>query len=75
MAAVRQAAKTESSAEVRRLIAEAAAKGERDLNLTWSEGVLRGYERAKKFEALFNQMYGTQIKVNFTPGPSMTEVL
>ena len=68
------AAATDHSAEVKRLLATAKNSGERELNLTWSESVLGGSEGAKKFEALFNRMYGTEIKVNFTPGPSMTDV-
>lgn len=74
VAAVTRTAKTEHSAEVKRLLAAVRDKGERELNLTWSETVLGGSEGAKKLEILFNQMYGTQIKINFTPGPSMTDV-
>lgn len=62
------------SEEARRLVTTAKEKGETELDLVWSENNLRGAEGAKKFESLFNRTYGTNIKVNFTPGPSMTQV-
>lgn len=62
------------SPEVARLLAAAAEKKEQELNLTWSESSLGGYEGAKKFGEFFNRMYGTNIKVHFTPGPSMTQM-
>lgn len=68
------AVKGEHSQEVLRLLSAAKEKGERELDLTWSGSSLGGHEGAKKFEALFNSMYGTNIRVNFTPGPSMTEM-
>jgi iron(III) transport system substrate-binding protein len=68
------AAKSGHSLEVQRLIAAAKEKGEQELVLTWSESSLGGHAGAKKFEALFNRMYGTNIRVNFTPGPSMTDM-
>jgi iron(III) transport system substrate-binding protein len=33
-----------------------------------------GSEGARKFEAVFNRMYGLNTKFNFTPGPSMTDM-
>lgn len=57
--------------EVKRLIALAAEKGERELNVSWSAGSIGGTEGAKKYEALFNRMYGANIKIILTPGPSM----
>jgi ABC-type Fe3+ transport system substrate-binding protein len=59
---------------VRRLVAAAKEKGEGDLDLAWSETSLGGSEGAKKFGVLFNLMYGVNVKLNFTPGPSMTDM-
>lgn len=74
VAAAQQAPMAEHSQEVRRLMAAAKEKGERELDLVWSATSLGGSEGAKKFEALFNRMYGMNIRMNFTPGPSMTEM-
>lgn len=74
LAAAGKVGKTGHTPEVNRLIALAGEKSERELVLTWSETSLGGYAGAKKFEALLNQMYGTNIKINFTPGPSMTDM-
>ena len=74
-AAASKAGKAGHTPEVNRMLALAAEKGEQELNLTWSESSLGGYEGAKKFEELFNRMYGTNIKVHFTPGPSMTQMV
>lgn len=68
-----QAATADHSPEVKRLIAAAKEKGERELDLIWSGTSLGGSEGAKKFEALFNRIYGLNTKFNFTPGPSMTD--
>lgn len=65
---------TGHSAEVKRLIAAAKEKGERELDLVWSEESFGGANGVKMFGALFNRMYGLNIKFNFTPGPSMTEM-
>lgn len=67
------AVKPDPSTEVNRLIAGATEKGERELVLSWGNS-LGGAEGAKKLEALFNRMYGTNIKISFVPGPSMTEM-
>jgi iron(III) transport system substrate-binding protein len=56
------------------LIAAARAAGENELNLSWSNNTLGGSEGAGRWEALFNQLYGTQVRFNFTPGPSMTDM-
>jgi ABC-type Fe3+ transport system substrate-binding protein len=56
------------------LIAAARAAGESELNLSWSNNTLGGSEGAGRWEALFNQLYGTHIRINFTPGPSMTDM-
>jgi ABC-type Fe3+ transport system substrate-binding protein len=60
--------------EIQRLLAAARDAGETELNVTWSTGSLGGHEGAAKYEALFNRMYGTNIKINFTPGPSMPDM-
>jgi len=62
------------SAEVKRLLAAAKEKGERELNFTWSEESFSGAAGAKMFEDLFNKMYGLNVTFNFTPGPSMTQM-
>lgn len=62
------------SLEVKRLLAAAQENREQSLDITWSQSSLGGYDGAKKFEALFNRMYGTGMKINFTPGPSMTDM-
>lgn len=62
------------SPEVQRLIAAAAAAGETELNLSWSESSLGGVEGSRRYIELFNRMYGTNVRVNFTPGPSMTDM-
>jgi ABC-type Fe3+ transport system substrate-binding protein len=65
---------TERATEVERLVAAAQAAGETELNLTWSQNSLGGNAGAARWEALFNRLYGTQIRINFTPGPSMTDM-
>jgi iron(III) transport system substrate-binding protein len=62
------------SPEVRGLMAAAKEKGERELNLSWGS-TFGGAVGARRFEALFNKMYGWNLKVSFTPGPSMTEMV
>jgi ABC-type Fe3+ transport system substrate-binding protein len=48
-----------------------AADKEGALSLMFGEGALGGSEGAKLFEQKINSIYGTRIKVTFTPGPSM----
>jgi len=67
-------AKTEHSAEVQRLIAAAKAAGETELDLSWGQTTIGGAKAAKQFEALLHQTYGINVKVNFTPGPTMTDM-
>ncbi|HEY3303170.1 MAG TPA: ABC transporter substrate-binding protein [Candidatus Binatia bacterium] len=62
------------SEEVRRLIAAAKESGESAFELSWSQTLLGGSEGAKKFDALFQRMYGVRLKLQFTPGPSMTDM-
>lgn len=65
---------TAHTPEVERLIAAARAAGESELNLSWSNNTLGGSEAVGRWEALFNQLYGTHVRFTFTPGPSMTDM-
>jgi ABC-type Fe3+ transport system substrate-binding protein len=67
------AAESKHSAEIQRVIAAAKEKGENELNLSWGSS-LGGAAGAKRFETLFNRLYGTNIKMTFTPAPSMTQM-
>ena len=69
-----QANALEHSPEVKRLIAAAKEKGEGELNLTWGQQSFSGPKGARIFQELFNRMYGINIKVNFTPGPRMSQM-
>jgi iron(III) transport system substrate-binding protein len=62
------------SAEVQSLLAAASAAGETELNFSWSDSSLGGSEGMRRFMALFNQMYGTNVRATFTPGPSMSDM-
>jgi ABC-type Fe3+ transport system substrate-binding protein len=67
-ASTASAAQPARSPEVERLLAAARANGETELNLAWAEDTLGGLDGTRKLEALFNRLYGTSIKINFTPG-------
>jgi iron(III) transport system substrate-binding protein len=60
--------------EVERLLAAAREAGETQLDLSWSANSLGGYEAISRYEALFNRMYGTNIKVTLTAGPSVPDM-
>jgi ABC-type Fe3+ transport system substrate-binding protein len=62
------------SPEVQRLIQAARDSGDTELNLSWSLASLGGPEATKRYEALMNQMYGTSVKLNLTPGVSQTDM-
>jgi iron(III) transport system substrate-binding protein len=64
----------ELTPEVRRLIQAARDNGETELGLSWSLSSLGGVEAAKRWEALMNQTYGTNIKINLSPGVSMPDM-
>lgn len=64
----------EHSEEVRRVMGQAKEAGERELDMVWSGTSLGGSEGARKFEVVFNKMYGMKARLNFTPGPSMTDM-
>jgi len=74
LAAAAKTGKAGQTPELSRLVSLAGDKGEQELVLTWSESSLGGYTGAKRFETLFNRMYGANIRINFTPGPSMTDM-
>jgi iron(III) transport system substrate-binding protein len=59
---------------VQRLLAAARDNGETELSLHWSETSFGGTEGARQMAAIFNQMYGTHVRVSFTPGPPMPDV-
>jgi iron(III) transport system substrate-binding protein len=72
--AAQPAAGTELSPEVRRLIQAARDHGETELNLSWGSTSLGGTEAVKRYEALMNEMYGIDINITLTPGPSMPDM-
>ena len=50
------------------------AKKEGQLNLQWGEGTEGGSKGIEELAAGFNKMYGLNVKVQFTPGPSMPDM-
>jgi iron(III) transport system substrate-binding protein len=68
------AAASQHSPEVQRLVTAARERGETELSVVWNHLTLGGAEGARRFEALFNRMYGTNIKIVFTPGPTMPDM-
>ena len=62
------------SAEIQRLLDAARNDHETELGISWAESSLGGSVGAKAFEGVFNNLYGTNIKINFTPGPSIPDV-
>jgi iron(III) transport system substrate-binding protein len=59
--------------EVERLLAAAREQGGTALNVQWGD-TYGGAQGARRFEVLFNKLYGTDVRVNYTPGPSMTDM-
>ena len=53
----------------------AGAKKESTLRILWSSSSLNGSKGAKHIVASMNNKFGTNIKVQFTPGPSMNRVI
>ena len=49
----------------------AAAQKEGEVVLNFGEGAVGGLEGSKRIEAKLNQIFGTKIKMIYTPGPSM----
>src|SRR5258707_6748892 len=60
------------SPEMQKVIAGAKAEGK--LSLIWSATTLGGSAGAKRFQDGINKMFGTNIEITFTPGPSMPGV-
>ncbi len=53
----------------------AAANKEGSLNLAWSQSTLGGSQGAARFQAAINKMFGTNIRINFVPGPDMARIV
>jgi iron(III) transport system substrate-binding protein len=51
-----------------------AARREGQLTFVWGEGTFGGSEGIKRLVEGFNRTYGLNINVQFTPGPSMSEM-
>jgi iron(III) transport system substrate-binding protein len=71
------ASPTSERPEIQRLLQAARANGETELNLTWGQPAVVGQggaQGAKQYEAVFNRLYGTNVTVSFTPGPSMPDL-
>jgi ABC-type Fe3+ transport system substrate-binding protein len=62
------------SPEVQRLVQAARDSGETELNLSWGLSSMGGMEAVKRYETLMNQMYGTSVKINLTPGMSQPDM-
>lgn len=54
------------------LIKDANKEGK--LKLLWGEGTLGGTKGAAAYEVMINKMFGTDIKISFTPGASMPQM-
>jgi len=63
------AAQPQFSAALQSVIQEANKEGK--LKLSWGEGTLGGTKRMALYEQLMNKMFGSNVKIGFTPGPSM----
>jgi iron(III) transport system substrate-binding protein len=66
------AAPTAASGPLQALIDGARQEGQ--LTLIWGENTAGGEVGARKWADGFNKMYGLNVDVRFTPGPSMPEV-
>jgi len=53
----------------------AAASREGAVTLSWSQSTLGGSQGAARFQAAMNKAFGTNIRVNFLPGPDMARVV
>jgi len=63
------AAQSQWSPELQTVIQEANKEGK--LKFSWGEGTLGGTKHMALYEQALNKMFGTNIKIGFTPGPSM----
>ena len=53
----------------------AAANKEGSITLSWSQSTLAGIQGAARFQAAINKMFGTNIRINFVPGPDMARIV
>jgi iron(III) transport system substrate-binding protein len=53
----------------------AAADREGVLSLGWGQSALGGSQGAARFQAAMNKAFGTNIRINFLPGPDMARVI
>lgn len=51
-----------------------AADKEGALTLSWSQSTLEGSQGAALFQAAMNKMFGTNIRIDFVPGPDMARI-
>ena len=63
------AAQPQVSPALAKVIQDANKEGA--LKLSWGEGTLGGTKRMALYEQLMNKMFGSNVKIGFTPGPSM----
>ena len=66
---VSNAAQQQWSPSLTKVIQDASKEG--TLKLSWGEGTLGGTKRMALYEQLMNKMFGSNVKIGFTPGPSM----
>jgi iron(III) transport system substrate-binding protein len=66
-----------SAAEISPALKElaAAANQEGTVTLSWSQSTLGGSQGAALFQAAMNKMFGTNIRINFVPGPDMARIV
>ena len=53
----------------------AAANKEGTVTLSWSQSTLGGSQGAARFQAAMNKTFGTNIRINFLPGPDMARIV
>ena len=63
----------EMSPALKKLAAAAAREGA--VTLSWSQTTLGGSQGAARMQAAINKMFGTNIRINFLPGPDMARVI
>jgi len=66
------AAQQQWSPAMQTVIQEANKEGK--LKFSWGEGTLGGTKRMSVYENALNKMFGSNIKIGFTPGPSMPAI-
>ena len=72
MASASQAFAADFSPALQKAIANAS--GDQTLSLSWGQSTMGGSRAATQFETGMNQLFGTKIKIKFTPGPSMPAI-